>query len=210
MSNNYYAPAIIAEHTLARGSDINSATTNLEAAFDKIPTEAQLKQDRVTYQGTETGSANVYAVALPYTISSYTEGLRVRTKIANENTGSCTLNVDGVGAISIKLFDGSNPASGDIAAGKLAEFTHDGTYFILTSFPATVVSAVTTSATDAATSAEAAAASETAAATSATNAATSATAAAAAVTTALAAKITISTSAPSGGSAGDIWYRVTV
>jgi len=52
--------------------------------------------------------------------------------------------------------------------------------------------------------------SATAAATSATAAAASATTAAAAVTTALAAKITISTSAPSGGNAGDIWYRVTV
>jgi len=63
---------------------------------------------------------------------------------------------------------------------------------------------------DASTNATAAAASATAAAASATTAATSATTAAAAAATALAAKITISTSAPSGGSAGDLWYRVTV
>jgi len=56
----------------------------------------------------------------------------------------------------------------------------------------------------------ASAASAAAAASSATAAASSATTAAAAAVTALSNKITISTSAPTGGSAGDIWYRVTV
>jgi hypothetical protein len=48
-----------------------------------------------------------------------------------------------------------------------------------------------------------------AAAASATAAASSASSAASAATTALAAKITVSTSSPSGGSDGDIWFKVS-
>lgn len=61
----------------------------------------------------------------------------------------------------------------------------------------------------AAASATAAAASQTAAAASQTAAASSASSAASAATTALAAKITISTSSPTGGSDGDIWFKVS-
>ena len=54
-----------------------------------------------------------------------------------------------------------------------------------------------------------AAAAAAAAASSATAAASSASSAASAATTALAAKITVSTSSPSGGSDGDIWFKVS-
>jgi hypothetical protein len=54
-----------------------------------------------------------------------------------------------------------------------------------------------------------AAAEAAAAAASATAAASSASSAASAATTALAAKITVSTSSPSGGSDGDIWFKVS-
>ena len=73
----------------------------------------------------------------------------------------------------------------------------------------TVTNAVTANATAAAASATAAAASQTAAAASQTAAAGSASSAASAATTALAAKITISTSSPSGGTDGDIWFKVS-
>jgi len=61
----------------------------------------------------------------------------------------------------------------------------------------------------AAAAAAAAASSATASANSATAAASSASSAASAATTALAAKITVSTSSPSGGSDGDIWFKVS-
>ncbi len=63
--------------------------------------------------------------------------------------------------------------------------------------------------TNAETLSTASAASATAAASSASAASSSASSAAAAATTALAAKITISTSTPSGGSDGDIWFKVS-
>ena len=66
-----------------------------------------------------------------------------------------------------------------------------------------------TSESNALTSANNAATSETNAGTSETNAAASEAAAATAATDALAAKITISTSAPSGGSDGDLWFQVS-
>ena len=62
---------------------------------------------------------------------------------------------------------------------------------------------------DSAGSAVAAANSATAAANSATASASSASSASSAATTALAAKITVSTSSPTGGSDGDIWFKVS-
>ena len=69
--------------------------------------------------------------------------------------------------------------------------------------------AVAANTTAAAASATAAAASQTAAAASQTAAAGSASSASSAATTALAAKITISTSSPSGGTDGDIWFKIS-
>jgi len=63
--------------------------------------------------------------------------------------------------------------------------------------------------TNAETLSTASAASATAAASSASAASSSAASAAAAATTALAAKITISTSNPTGGSDGDVWFKVS-
>jgi len=71
------------------------------------------------------------------------------------------------------------------------------------------LAAIEATSSDSAGSAAAAANSATAAADSATAAASSESSAASAATTALAAKITISTSNPTGGSDGDVWFKVS-
>lgn len=90
-------------------------------------------------------------------------------------------------------------------ATKVMGFDSDGNPVVSTQTLATIESgsvAAAISATAAAVSADAAAASENAAEQSASSAASAA-------TTALAAKITVSTSSPSGGSDGDIWFKVS-
>jgi hypothetical protein len=81
----------------------------------------------------------------------------------------------------------------------------------LTANTALIVNAAGTGYTNGPTSSQisAAEAEAAAAAASATAAASSASSAASAATTALAAKITVSTSSPSGGSDGDIWFKVS-
>lgn len=73
-----------------------------------------------------TGSANAYAVAANQTISAYYDGLIIVFDANFANTGSATLNVDGVGASTIQLL-GSNLASGAIAIGQKVAVIYDGT-----------------------------------------------------------------------------------
>lgn len=59
--------------------------------------------------------------------------MSVRVKFDTTNTGACSLNLNSLGAKSIKLIDGSDPLDGDIAAGSFNELIYDGTNFVLQS-----------------------------------------------------------------------------
>ena len=59
--------------------------------------------------------------------------MMVRVKFDTVNTGACSLNLNSLGAKSIKLIDGSDPLDGDIAAGSTNDLVYDGTNFVLQS-----------------------------------------------------------------------------
>jgi hypothetical protein len=81
-----------------------------------------------------TGSANAYVVTLSPVPTSYAAGMVVRFKANFANTGAATVNVNGLGAISIKKLDGATAlVSGDIASGQLVVLVHDGTNFQMAS-----------------------------------------------------------------------------
>lgn len=76
------------------------------------------------------GVADTYTVALPIAPPAYYKGMKVRCKIGagDTNTGPSTLNVNGLGAVAIKLLDGaSDPAAGEILETRVHSFVHDGT-----------------------------------------------------------------------------------
>jgi len=60
-----------------------------------------------------------------------TEGLKISFKAANANTGASTLDINGLGTITIKQRDGSVLQAGDIAAGEIVELTYDGSSFLM-------------------------------------------------------------------------------
>ena len=62
-------------------------------------------------------------------ILSYFEGLRLRLKFANANTGASTINLNSFGAKAIKKNVSTDLAGGDILAGGIYELTYDGTNF---------------------------------------------------------------------------------
>lgn len=73
---------------------------------------------------------NTYVAALTPTLSAYVTGMELAIKIVNANTGAATLNVDGLGAISIR----NNSAlltAGELLGLQVALLRYDGTYFQL-------------------------------------------------------------------------------
>ncbi|KXG78298.1 outer membrane protein assembly factor BamB family protein [Thermotalea metallivorans] len=78
-----------------------------------------------------TGSANTYAVTLTPAPTAYTEGMCVVVKINIDNTGASTINVNGLGAKSIKKPNGNDVTSGGLKAGSIYTLRYNGTNFIL-------------------------------------------------------------------------------
>ena len=130
MANGFFSGSTFSSFTKARASAMNALSTLIEAAFDKMPTEIELKQDRVTYVA-DTGAADAYVVTLPYAPPAYVAGLRFVMKAATLNTGASTINVNALGAKTIKRFDGSALVAGDILANAIVNMIYDGTSFCL-------------------------------------------------------------------------------
>lgn len=77
----------------------------------------------------DSGSANTYAITLGTPPASYVAGQLYLFKAANANTGASTLNVNSLGAKSLKTPSGATLLSGYIAAGQVVLVEYDGTNF---------------------------------------------------------------------------------
>lgn len=80
---------------------------------------------------TDTGSANAYVVDPVPAIAAYTAGHMAIVNPTNANTGTSTLAVSGLSAVTIKMPDGSNLPSGAMLASGVYMLVHNGTNFIL-------------------------------------------------------------------------------
>ena len=74
-----------------------------------------------------TGSSNAYLVAANRTISAYYDGLRQTFHASFANTGVATLNVDSVGAKTIKKNHDDDLVSGDIEANQIVDVIYSAT-----------------------------------------------------------------------------------
>lgn len=76
-------------------------------------------------------SATTYNCTTTPSLASLTKGdVVIFTSINQNNSGSATLNVDGIGAVTIKKWQNTaNLAAGDLQAGAALELVYDGTYF---------------------------------------------------------------------------------
>ena len=73
------------------------------------------------------GIADAYTMLLDPVPTAYVTGKTYAFRAENANTGAATLNVNGLGAKSIKKSVSSNLAAGDIAAGQVVVVRYDGT-----------------------------------------------------------------------------------
>ena len=187
--STFNPPADIAQITLAKSSDVNAIKAATAIAFGLLPSETKLQRGTVNF-AVDTGTANAYVVALDASITTYTDGLQVVFRPLNDNTGSATINLNSLGAKSIRLTDSNPISAGDISAGAVIDVRYSTAtgFFHLTpnsaiyahdagvsaTAAAASASTATTQATNAASSASSASTSASAASTSASNASTSA------------------------------------
>lgn len=87
------------------------------------------------------GSANAIVASLTPALAEYKPGIEIRVRVALDNTGPATMNVNGLGAKPIIHPDGAALAAGDLRAGQVACFIDDGVSFQLASAPLGVLTA---------------------------------------------------------------------
>ncbi|MCZ7893309.1 DUF2793 domain-containing protein [Agrobacterium salinitolerans] len=75
------------------------------------------------------GTANALTATISPAPAALTAGMKLRLKIASTNTGAATLNVNGLGAVSIRKADLSASEARDLVKDAVVDFTYDGTFW---------------------------------------------------------------------------------
>lgn len=116
---------------LATDAEVTSGATTGGTGASLVGTPSQLaksKQKDEHNYALDTGIVNAAVVALTPTLTAYTTGMRFSMKLAFTVTGPMTVNVDGLGAKTVKKKTDQDIATGDYKAGQMLEFRYDGTY----------------------------------------------------------------------------------
>lgn len=114
-----------------RSGDVNAALDLASAGFALLPSPYDINAGRGNF-APDTGTPNTYVVALSAQVNALQQGLQVRFRALNSNTGASTLNVNGLGAVALVGQDGATAlAAGAITAGQMVTAEYDGTRFQL-------------------------------------------------------------------------------
>ena len=90
-----------------------------------------------------TGSANAYILTTGGTVDAYADKVRLAIRPNFSNTGACTINVDTVGVVDLKIYTSSgagDPASGQIQSGGVYDILYVdalGDFVVLNPTPTT-------------------------------------------------------------------------
>ena len=85
-----------------------------------------------------------YVVTMTPACTAYVTGMQIVFKADVANTWACTINVNGLGAKSIKLVNWNDPSDWQIAANQLVELTYDWTNFVYVAISTVATSAMVT------------------------------------------------------------------
>ncbi len=111
--------------------------------MDKIDAAVAAKADSGQVQGMladyvrqpgyaeATGSANTYLASLRPAPAEYASGMGIAVKINVTNTGASTINIDGLGAKSIRDSKGNAMTAGKLKSGSIYSLKYNGVNFIL-------------------------------------------------------------------------------
>jgi hypothetical protein len=105
--------------------------TELENNYVKQTDFELHKNDYVSQMAYAVASGtNSYTVSIPG-ITTLVDGLSVKIKFTNANTGAATLNINGLGAKQIRKSNGNALSAGNIKAGQICHLVYTGSVFQL-------------------------------------------------------------------------------
>jgi len=105
--STFVPPSPLIPLTKARSLDINALSDAVDVAFELLPDEQVIGSGTVTYAVDSGVSPNAYIVNLPNPPSSYRDGMEVVFRPKNSSNGASSINVNGLGVVSIKRIDGT-------------------------------------------------------------------------------------------------------
>lgn len=114
-----------------RHTGVGNATARTDYA-----SAAQVQDGSIIYLTSVSGTNTITATA-PLSMAAYAAGQLFNFKAAGGNTGAVTININSLGAKSIKKFTSVDLASGDIATGSIVTIVYDGTNFQIVNYPTT-------------------------------------------------------------------------
>lgn len=135
--NKFFIPELMLATETRRGS-LQVATqaetdtgTNDQRIITPLKLENKLKEHfGNVYYGITTGGTINYNITIS-NVTSYQTGLTIILKLNATNTGTPTLNVNGLGAIGIKRNEGTDLSASDMEANNTYILTYTGSIFIL-------------------------------------------------------------------------------
>jgi hypothetical protein len=95
-----------------------------DSARDNMASIAKFRDD-ISGKTATTGSANAYVLTPATNISAYADGMRFAFRANFSNTGAATLNVNALGAKSIKKWAGTALNSGELVSGAVYEVIYN-------------------------------------------------------------------------------------
>lgn len=114
-------------------NDAGTGTPTTTASL--IPTIGTIRARLLNTGVVDTGTSTAYAIAPTPAITAYAAYQEFTFKAVNANTTTTpTLNVNSVGAVTIKNPDGTALAVGQISANSIQKVVYDGTNFQLVSY----------------------------------------------------------------------------
>lgn len=147
MSNDYFDTAdftAVTRNTRALAEAVMAIAAAIEAGFDLFPSNLSIRQGKVTFVASDTGTVNAHLVSMQKTPPAYSDGLQVIFRAGSTNTGAATVNVDSLGVKDVRNYAGAALTGGEIVANAMIALRYDanGGYFRIEN-PLTAVASVT-------------------------------------------------------------------
>lgn len=121
---------------MATQSQVDNGTTQGSSGAYLVSPLDLIRAKKYHDYAADAGGTDAYAITVTPAITAYATGQEFTFKAGTANTGPCTLNVNGVGAVTIKKNVSQDLATGDILADQIIKvvYTASATFQLVSHF----------------------------------------------------------------------------